>query len=157
MLQANGLSDMNNYSKDVNLKQEKFNAHLQMESGFNINAVLRGSLFPTAHQGSAAGIQEGSGVLSPRLLELPRSDGMGANSKAPRLIDTDFVEQAFSNDVIRETILKGTDKMPSQKNNVNAEEITEIIKYLRYSQKAANLVTEEDTGEEDEDGADEEK
>ena len=85
------------------------------------------------------------------------SDGMGANSKAPRLIDTDFVEQAFSNDVIRETILKGTDKMPSQKNNVNAEEITEIIKYLRYSQKAANLVTEEDTGEEDEDGADEEK
>lgn len=85
------------------------------------------------------------------------SDGMGANSKAPRLIDTDFVEKAFSNDEIRETILKGTDKMPSQKNNVNAEEITEIIKYLRYSQKAANLVTEEDTGEEDEDGADEEK
>ena len=81
------------------------------------------------------------------------SDAMGANSKAPRLIDTDYVEKAFSNDEIRETILKGTDKMPSQKNNVTAEEITEIIKYLRYSQKAADLVTEEDTDEEEEEEA----
>ena len=72
------------------------------------------------------------------------SDAMGANTKAPRLIDTDYIEKEFSNDEIRETILKGTDKMPSQKNNVKADEITEIIKYLRYSQKAANLVVEED-------------
>ena len=85
------------------------------------------------------------------------SDALGANTKAPRLIDTDYVEKAFSNDEIRETILKGTDKMPSQKNNVTANEITEIIKYLRHSQKAANLAIEEDTAEEDEDGADEEK
>jgi mono/diheme cytochrome c family protein len=85
------------------------------------------------------------------------SDGMGANSKAPRLIDTDYVEKAFSNDEIRETILKGTDKMPSQKNNVTADEITEIIKYLRHSQKAADLAIEEDTAEEEEDEADEEK
>ncbi len=87
------------------------------------------------------------------------SDAMGLQSKAPRLIDTDYVEKEFSNDELRESILNGTDKMPPQKNNVKADEITEIIKYLRYSQKTANLVTEEDTAEEDadEEGADEEK
>ena len=87
------------------------------------------------------------------------SDAMGLQSKAPRLIDTDYVEKEFSNDELRDAILNGTDKMPPQKNNVKADEITEIIKYLRYSQKTANLVTEEDTAEEDaeEEGADEEK
>ena len=92
------------------------------------------------------------------------SDAMGRQTKAPGLIDTDYVEKAFSNDEIRETILNGTDKMPPQKNNVKAEEITEIIKYLRYSQKTANLATEEDADEEDvgdedleEEGADEGK
>jgi mono/diheme cytochrome c family protein len=77
------------------------------------------------------------------------SDAMGANSKAPRLIDTDYIEKEFSNDEIRETILNGTDKMPPQKTNVNADEITEIIKYLRHSQQAADLVTEEDNAEEE--------
>ena len=72
------------------------------------------------------------------------SDAMGANSKAPRLIDTDYIEKEFSNDEIRETILNGTDKMPAQKNNVKADEITEIIKYLRHSQQAANLVVEDE-------------
>jgi len=37
--------------------------------------------------------------------------------------------------------------MPSQKKNVTSEEITEIIKYLRYSQKAAGLEPEEDEEE----------
>ena len=83
------------------------------------------------------------------------SDAMGATTKAPRLIDTDYIEKEFSNDEIRETILNGSDKMPPQKNNVKADEITEIIKYLRYSQKTANLVTEEDAedADEEEDGA----
>ena len=87
------------------------------------------------------------------------SDAMGMQTKAPRLIDTDYIEKEFSNDELRETILNGTDKMPPQKNNINADEITEIIKYLRYSQQTANMVTEEDTDEEDadEEGADEEK
>ena len=87
------------------------------------------------------------------------SDAMGGITKAPGLIDPDYVEKEFSNDEIRETILNGADKMPPQKNNVNADEITEIIKYLRYSQQAAKMVTEEDTAEEDsdEEGADEEK
>ncbi|MDH3255995.1 MAG: cytochrome c [Nitrospinota bacterium] len=83
------------------------------------------------------------------------SDAMGMETKAPRLIDTDFVEKVFSDDDFRETILNGTDKMPPQKNNISADEITEIIKYLRYSQQTANLVSEEnmdeeDTGEEEE-------
>jgi mono/diheme cytochrome c family protein len=77
------------------------------------------------------------------------SDAMGMQTKAPRLIDTDYIEKEFSNDEIRETILNGTDKMPPQKNNVGTDEITEIIKYLRYSQKAANLAPEEDMAEED--------
>lgn len=87
------------------------------------------------------------------------SDAMGATTKAPRLIDTDYIEKEFSNDELRETILNGTDKMPPQKNNVKTDEITEIIKYLRYSQQTANLVTEEDTADEDADDeeADEEK
>jgi mono/diheme cytochrome c family protein len=79
------------------------------------------------------------------------SDAMGMETKAPRLIDTDYIEKEFSNDELRETILNGTEKMPPQKNNVRADEITEIVKYLRYSQKTADLVTEEDTAEEDED------
>ena len=83
------------------------------------------------------------------------SDAMGMNSKAPRLIDTDYIEKEFSNDDIRETILNGTDKMPPQKNNVTADEISEIIKYLRHSQKAANLSIESD--EEDEDPEDTEE
>ncbi|MDH5762809.1 MAG: cytochrome c [Nitrospinota bacterium] len=80
------------------------------------------------------------------------SDAMGGQTKAPRLIDTDYIEKEFSNDEIRETVLNGTNKMPSQKNNVNADEITEIIKYLRYSQKTANLTVEEDISEENDDG-----
>lgn len=79
------------------------------------------------------------------------SDAMGANTKAPKLIDTDYIEKEFSNDELRETILNGTDKMPPQKNSVNADETTEIIKYLRYSQNTANLATEEDTDEDDAD------
>jgi mono/diheme cytochrome c family protein len=78
------------------------------------------------------------------------SDAMGANTKAPRLIDTDYIEKEFSNDEIRETILNGTDKMPAQKNNVKADEITEIIKYLRHSQQAANLVVEDEESDDQE-------
>lgn len=85
------------------------------------------------------------------------SDAMGGNTKAPRLIDSDYLEKEFSDDEIREATLNGTDKMPPQKNNVSADEITEIIKYLRYSQKAADLMVEEDVAEEEseakEDGA----
>lgn len=72
------------------------------------------------------------------------SDAMGKHTQAPRLIDTDYMGDNFTDEEIRETILDGTDKMPSQKNKVNDEMITEIIKYLRYSQQAAGLVVESD-------------
>lgn len=85
------------------------------------------------------------------------SDALGGHTKAPGLIDTDYIEKAFSDAEIRDAIVEGTDKMPSQKNNVTAEETTEIIKYLRHSQKAANLITEEDEpDDEEEDDAEEE-
>ena len=40
--------------------------------------------------------------------------------------------------------------MPSQKKNVTAEEISEIIKYLRYSQNAAGLEPEESEEDDEE-------
>jgi mono/diheme cytochrome c family protein len=72
---------------------------------------------------------------------------MGKHTKAPRLIDEEYLAPNFTDDDIREIILNGTEKMPSQKKNVNSEEITEIIKYLRYSQKTAGLeqVDEDDS------------
>ena len=72
------------------------------------------------------------------------SDGMGKHTKAPKLIDEEYLSPNFTDDDIRETILNGTGKMPSQKKNVSTEQITEIIKYLRYSQKTAGLEPEDE-------------
>ena len=77
------------------------------------------------------------------------SDALGKHTQAPRLIDEEYLTDNFSDADINETIMTGTDKMPSQKKNVTPDEITEIIKYLRYSQKAAGLEPEEDKSEED--------
>lgn len=71
-------------------------------------------------------------------------DAMGKHTKAPRLIDEEYLTDNFSDADINEVVLNGTDKMPSQKKNVTPEEITEIIKYLRYSQKTAGLESEEE-------------
>ena len=76
------------------------------------------------------------------------SDAMGKHTKAPRLIDEEYLAENISDADIRETVLKGTKKMPSQRKNVTPEKITEIIKYLRYSQKSAGI--ESDDSEEDE-------
>lgn len=77
------------------------------------------------------------------------SDALGKHTQAPRLIDEEYLTDNFSDADINETIMTGTDKMPSQKKNVTPDEITEIIKYLRYSQKAAGLEPEVDEPEED--------
>jgi mono/diheme cytochrome c family protein len=70
--------------------------------------------------------------------------------KAPKLIDAEYLPGNFSDDDIRDTINNGTDKMPSQRSKFNKKQIEEIIKYLRYSQKAAGLSEEsEDDSEED--------
>ena len=73
---------------------------------------------------------------------------MGKHTQAPRLIDESYLANTFSDEDMRETVLNGTEKMPSQKKNVTATEITEIIKYLRYSQKTAGLEPEDDEEEE---------
>ncbi len=75
------------------------------------------------------------------------SDAMGKHTQAPRLIDEEYLAPSFTDDDIRETILNGTGKMPPQKKNVSTEDITEIIKYLRYSQKTAGLEPEEEEEE----------
>ena len=71
------------------------------------------------------------------------------NFKAPKLIDVEYLPENFSDDDIRNTIKNGTEKMPSQRNKFNKKEIEEIIKYLRYSQRAARLneMLEEDFNE----------
>ena len=76
------------------------------------------------------------------------SDAMGKQTKAPKLIDTDYIQENFSDEDIFQTVIDGTDKMPSQRNKLSDEEIKEIIKYLRYSQKTANLVTMDEDEEE---------
>ena len=80
------------------------------------------------------------------------SDAMGKHTQAPRLIDEEYLAPNFADEEIRETIINGTDKMPPQRKNVTDKEITEIIKYLRYSQKAAGLEPEEEEEEEEEEG-----
>lgn len=76
------------------------------------------------------------------------ADAMGKQTKAPKLIDADYIQEAFSDEEIFQTVVDGTDKMPSQRNKVSDVELKEIIGYLRHSQKAANLVAQEDDEEE---------
>lgn len=76
------------------------------------------------------------------------ADAMGKQTKAPKLIDAEYIQEAYSDDEIFQTVVDGTGKMPSQRNKVTDEEIKEIIGYLRYSQKAANLVALDDEEEE---------
>jgi mono/diheme cytochrome c family protein len=78
------------------------------------------------------------------------SDAMGKETKAPKLIDTDYIQETFSDDDIFQTVINGTDKMPAQRNKVTDEEIKEIISYLRYSQKVANLLPLDDDEDEEE-------
>ncbi|GJL79820.1 MAG: hypothetical protein NPINA01_28090 [Nitrospinaceae bacterium] len=76
------------------------------------------------------------------------ADAMGKHTQAPRLIDAEYIEENFSDEEFSETIIHGINKMPSQRSKLTDEEIAEIIKYLRYSQKIAGLVVEEDVEEE---------
>ena len=77
------------------------------------------------------------------------SDALGKQTKAPRLIDAEFIQENYSDEEISQTVIDGINKMPSQRSKVTDEEIAEIIKYLRYSQKAANLVAEDEDEEEE--------
>jgi mono/diheme cytochrome c family protein len=70
------------------------------------------------------------------------ADALGIQGKAPKLVDVDYIQDNFSDDDIRTTVIEGTDKMPPQKAKVSDDEIAKIIKYLRYSQQTADLVAE---------------
>ena len=54
-----------------------------------------------------------------------------------------FVPINYPNGRMVRAILNGSDSgaMPSQKGKVNAEEIKEIIKYIRHSQREAGVIS----------------
>ena len=71
-------------------------------------------------------------------------DAAGGN-KAPTFLQEKFLSTNFTNRKIAKTILNGSSSgtMPSQQNKVNDEQIREIIKYIRYSQREAGVYTPE--------------
>ena len=77
-------------------------------------------------------------------------DALGKQTKAPGLIDPEYLPVNFSDEEFRKQILEGSEKMRSQRNKVSDAEIEEIIKYLRYSQRAAGLVVEDEPDNSDE-------
>ena len=79
------------------------------------------------------------------------ADALGKQTRAPGLIDPEYLSENFSDDEIYKQIIEGSDKMPPQRNKLSDPEVAEIIKYIRYSQKAADLVVGEDESDEDED------
>ena len=79
------------------------------------------------------------------------ADALGKQTRAPGLIDPEYLSENFSDEEMYKQIIEGSDKMPSQRGKVSDPEVAEIIKYIRYSQKAADLVVGEDESDEDED------
>ena len=67
-------------------------------------------------------------------------DATGGNG-APNLIQKIYSSDVYSNEKITDIILNGSSSggMPAQKGKVSDEEIKEIIKYIRYSQKPTGL------------------
>ena len=72
------------------------------------------------------------------------ADALGKQTRAPGLIDPEYSSENFSDEEMYTQIIEGSDKMSSQRSKVSDPEVAEIIKYLRYSQKAADIIIEED-------------
>ena len=72
------------------------------------------------------------------------ADALGKQTRAPGLIDPEYLSENFSDEEMYTQIIEGSDKMSSQRGKVSDSEVAEIIKYLRYSQKAADIIIEED-------------
>jgi mono/diheme cytochrome c family protein len=72
------------------------------------------------------------------------ADALGKQTRAPGLIDPEYLSENFSDEEMYKQIIEGSDKMPPQRNKLSDPEVAEIIKYLRYSQKAAGILVEED-------------
>ena len=68
------------------------------------------------------------------------ADAMGGG-RAPTFLQEKFNPKNFSNGRIVRAILNGSDSgsMPSQKKKVTDDEIKEIIKYIRHSQREAGI------------------
>ena len=77
------------------------------------------------------------------------TDALGKQTRAPGLIDPEYFSENFSDEEMYKQIIEGSDKMRSQRSKVSDPEVAEIIKYLRYSQKAAGIIVEEDEPDED--------
>jgi len=80
------------------------------------------------------------------------ADALGKQTRAPGLIDAEYLSENFSDEEMYTQIIEGSDKMSSQRGKVSDSEVAEIIKYLRYSQKAAGIIVE---GDEPDDGDEE--
>ena len=72
------------------------------------------------------------------------ADALGKQTRAPGLIDPEYLSENFSDEEMYTQIIEGSDKMSSQRSKVSDPEVAEIIKYHRYSQKAADIIIEED-------------
>ena len=77
------------------------------------------------------------------------ADALGKQTRAPGLIDPEYFSENFSDEEMYKQIIEGSDKMRSQRNKLSNPEVAEIIKYLRYSQKAAGIIVEEDEPDDD--------
>ena len=78
------------------------------------------------------------------------ADALGKQTRAPGLIDPEYFSENFSDEEMYKQIIEGSDKMRPQRSKVSDPEVAEIIKYIRYSQKAADLVVDEDESDDDE-------
>ena len=76
-------------------------------------------------------------------------DALGKKTRAPGLIDPEYLSENFSDEEMYKQIIEGSDKMRPQRSKLSDPEVAEIIKYLRYSQKAAGLIAEEDEPDDD--------
>jgi len=72
------------------------------------------------------------------------ADALGKQTRAPGLIDPEYLSENFSDEEMYKQIIEGSDKMRPQRNKLSDPEVAEIIKYLRYSQKVAGIIVEED-------------
>ena len=77
------------------------------------------------------------------------ADALGKQTRAPGLIDPEYLSENFSDEEMYKQIIEGSDKMPPQRNKLSDPEVAEIIKYLRYSQKAAGIIVDEDEPDDD--------
>ena len=77
------------------------------------------------------------------------ADALGKQTRAPGLIDPEYFSENFSDEEMYKQIIEGSDKMRPQRSKVSDPEVAEIIKYLRYSQKAAGIIVEEDEPDDD--------